>query len=191
MNKHDQYSNCRILGSTIKNAGDILKPLLQKEQELLDVLGSIKSEKEMKAWYPMDSILALMDLAEKNKFVERMAKAGALNVVRLMRQQGRVNTPEQALKTIELGFKYQHQGNVGRLYVDIESPTTCTVVDSTYSPCGYLSGLIELTIANYGAVNINVTHFSKECRKHAAPACKYNLTWEESSLLKLRQQEQE
>jgi len=191
MKKYDQYSNCRIIGSSIKSAGEILKPLLKNEQELLDAIGSIKSEAELKAWYPMDTILALMELAEKNDFVERMAKSGALNVVRLMRQKGQVHTPEQALKTIEMGFKYQHQGNVGQLSVEIESPTAATVVDSTYGPCGYLSGMIELTIANYGAVNISMTHFSNNCRQHGAPACKYSYSWEESSLLKLRMSEED
>ncbi len=188
MNKNDRYSDCSVLGVAIKRTGDILKPILNKEKELLELIDSIKSENHEMAWYPLNHLISLFEIAENNNFVERLAKSWAVLAVRLMRKQGGINTPEKALMTIASGFKMQHQGNTGSYSVSMKNSTTAEIVDSSYSPCGYLIGLAELTIANYGAVNTKVLHLPGDCRNQGAPVCKYKLTWEESNLLRLRNQ---
>ncbi|MCP4196471.1 MAG: hypothetical protein GY762_04905 [Proteobacteria bacterium] len=182
---NDKYADAKIFGAAIKYTGDILRPFLAEEEELRRKIEAVKSEQDMTAWYPLDTVIALFEIAEKNYFLERLASSWAIQVVREMRKQGSVKIPTNALLMLESSFPLQHQGNVGKLGVRIIDEKSAELTDSTYGPCGYLSALCENIVGNFGARNVKLTHTSNTCRKRSGSSCTYLLEWEESELLKM------
>ena len=182
---NEKYADARIFGAAIKHTGEILRPFLAEEEVLRKKIEAIKNDHDMTAWYPLDTVIELFEIAEKNNFIQRLANSWAIQVVREMRKQGSVKTPTNALLMLESSFPIQHQGNVGKLGVRIIDEKSAELTDSTYGPCGYLSTLCESMVGNFGARNVTLTHASNTCRRRSGSSCTYILEWEESELLKM------
>lgn len=181
----DRYKNCKTIGIAIKVTGDLLRPFLKDQSHLISYIDSLQPPADLRRFHPLPILLDLFQVAEKNGLVERLAKAWALNVVREMRHQGSISTPQMALKMIAAGFPRQHQGNVGEVIVSFIDDKRATLVDSTYAPCGYISTFVQQTIANFGAINISSKHLKSGCRQRGGSTCEYEITWEESDLLQM------
>lgn len=179
----NKYEDCRIVGTAIKQTGDILRPFItQADKDLLWLISSI-GPKEREKFYPLSCLIRLFDIAEKNNLLDKLAISWATNVLHSLINLADVQTPEMALRLIEQVFPIQHEGDVGTLKIAPVNSHTAHILDSTYCPCGYISTMVTRIIKSYGAKNIDVVHEENRCRKRGDEECRYTITWSESELL--------
>ena len=166
-----------------------MRPLIT-DSELLAVVNSIVSEEEMADWYPVSILIDLFDIAEKNNVVEILAGAAAMGVLKDMLGKLGVDTPKKALMTLATSYKHQHRGMAGEFKIDMLSETKAAVIDSTYAPCGYLGSLCKMSIAGFGAKNVEMNHIPEQCKNKNSKDCKLIMSWLEDENLKLRRRTQ-
>jgi len=189
--RKNTFEGCQVIGYALKRTGDILLPFVGNRTDLAKVLASLESDSAEKRWFPLEHLLELFDIAERNDLTRRVGVHWAGNFLRSFLRQKDVQLPEQALFAISRLFPEFHRGDVGKIRVQPVDKHVVEVSDTTYAPCGYLSALMERTIAGYGAEKIRIEHPPKSCRKEGAPSCKYVVSWEENDLLRMRRKQYE
>lgn len=173
-----KYENCQVVGGAIKHVGEVIRPYIKDNPELLKVIDSIKTPAQESAFYPLSWLVMLFEIASQHDRVDRLARTYSTNSIRHIVKRGGVDSPQTVLKLIESSFRQQHKGDVGILRIDIKN-NQASITDSTYAPCGYLITLIERTIKAFGAINIKTEHPETNCRIHGSKSCRYVVSWEE------------
>ena len=182
------FSDCRVLGFAIKQAGEILEPFITNDEALTAFIGSIQTFDAMKQHYPLAPYLKLLKIAEQSGLLERLGKAAAIHGVQPLLRRDDITTVADILRVIEKEIPRQYQGNVGRFSVTMLDEACAELFDATFAPCGFLASFVERTMAGFGTKEIDINHQPNNCRKHGAEACKYTFTWSGSELLALTRQ---
>lgn len=186
-----RYQDAQIVGYALKRTGDILLPFVDNSSALAQVLRDLESPQAEKIWYPLQHLLDLFAIAEKNNLTRRVGFHWAGNFLRSFVRQTEVQLPEQVILAVSRVFPEFHRGDVGKIRVQLQGRQKVEVIDTTYAPCGYLTALIERTIAGYGALKIEIEHASSACRHDGGSVCKYTVSWEENDLLRMRRKQLE